>query len=347
MFKIAILGCENSHANGFLNQLKNGRYPDVTVVGVYSDEEEPCKKLHDEFGVSIMKSYDELVGQVDGIMVTARHGANHYKYAKPYIESGVPMFLDKPITCNEEEAELLASVSLLTNKPIIFAANMSDSDFTAGIEELLGGDMAIFLNGAAGDISTRFTRQESSFTECVRMGEIAAKHIQTVIQDQPFATPQPLRGIHTTITLAPRPIVSVDVAEAELQERTANWEAAKESGADATSLRMLKTYVEGAWVNAEFAKSMAGIQQLHLPITLFSFAGLEFATIPGELFSTLQPEGLSIIAYANGYFRYVCPEEAYVANHYEAMAAIVARGSGEQLLQEIQQLRRQLQDKKS
>ena len=104
MFKIAIIGCENSHANGFLNQLKNGRYPDVTVVGVYSDEEEPCKKLHDEFGVSIMKSYDELVGQVDGIMVTARHGANHYKYAKPYLASGIPMFIDKPITCNGEEA---------------------------------------------------------------------------------------------------------------------------------------------------------------------------------------------------------------------------------------------------
>ena len=104
MFKIAILGCENSHANSFLNQLKNGRHPDMTVIGVYSDEEAPCRKLHDEFGVYVMKSYDELVGQVDGIMVTARHGDNHYKYAKPYLSSGIPMFIDKPITCNGEEA---------------------------------------------------------------------------------------------------------------------------------------------------------------------------------------------------------------------------------------------------
>ena len=90
---------------------------------------------------------------------------------------------------------------------------------------------------------------------------------------------------------------------------------------------------------------MAGITQLDLPVTVFSFAGLEFATIPGELFSTLQPEDLSIIAYTNGYFRYICPKEAYAANHYEAMAAIVNRGNGERLMQEIQQLRRQLQDK--
>ncbi|MBE6588890.1 MAG: Gfo/Idh/MocA family oxidoreductase [Ruminococcaceae bacterium] len=104
MFKVAILGCENSHANSFLNQLKNGRHPDMTVIGVYSDEEESCKKLNAEFGVHIMESYDELVGKVDGIMITARHGDNHYKYAKPYLASGIPMFIDKPITCDGAEA---------------------------------------------------------------------------------------------------------------------------------------------------------------------------------------------------------------------------------------------------
>ncbi len=104
MFKIAILGCENSHANSFLGQLRDGRHDDVTVIGIYSDEPEACKKLHDEFGVYVMKSYDEFVGQVDGIMITARHGNNHYKYAKPYLPSGIPMFIDKPITCCGEEA---------------------------------------------------------------------------------------------------------------------------------------------------------------------------------------------------------------------------------------------------
>ncbi len=105
MFRVAILGCENSHANSFLKQIiKDKRYSDISFVGVYSDEEAPCQKLHDEFGVYVMKSYDELVGQVDGIMITARHGGNHYKYAKPYLASGIPMFIDKPITCDGAEA---------------------------------------------------------------------------------------------------------------------------------------------------------------------------------------------------------------------------------------------------
>lgn len=40
----------------------------------------------------------------------------------------------RSVECNEEEAELLSSVALLTNKPIIYAANMSDEDFSSGIE---------------------------------------------------------------------------------------------------------------------------------------------------------------------------------------------------------------------
>ena len=105
MFKVAILGCENSHANSFLKAvIKEKLVEDVEFVGVYSDDIEAAQKLHNEFGVYVAQSYDEFVGKVDGIVITARHGDNHYKYAKPYIESGIPMFIDKPITCTEEDA---------------------------------------------------------------------------------------------------------------------------------------------------------------------------------------------------------------------------------------------------
>lgn len=40
----------------------------------------------------------------------------------------------RSVECDEDEAELLASVSLLTNKPIIFAANLSEASFKAGVE---------------------------------------------------------------------------------------------------------------------------------------------------------------------------------------------------------------------
>ena len=40
----------------------------------------------------------------------------------------------RSVECSEEEAELLKEVALLSNKPIIYAANMSEDDFSNGIE---------------------------------------------------------------------------------------------------------------------------------------------------------------------------------------------------------------------
>ena len=41
----------------------------------------------------------------------------------------------RSVECTPEEAELLSTVSLLTNKPVIYAANMSEAEFTEGIED--------------------------------------------------------------------------------------------------------------------------------------------------------------------------------------------------------------------
>ena len=72
MKKIVILGCENSHANTFLGYLRDmEEYRDVEVVGVYSIDREAAEKLHDTFGVKVMDTAEEAVGQVDGVVITA------------------------------------------------------------------------------------------------------------------------------------------------------------------------------------------------------------------------------------------------------------------------------------
>ena len=224
------------------------------------------------------------------------------------------------------------------------AANLQVStDFVAGIEAQLGADMAIFLNGAAGDISTRYTRRESSFTECERMGKIAGAQVLKVMENAPFVQPS-LKGIHANITLDARQVDTLENAENALREHTKRWQEAVSRGEDAMTVRILKSYVEGAGVNLEFAQTMDGIRELNLPVTVFRFCGLDFISIPGELFSTLKPENTSVIAYANGYYRYICDENAYEAGYYEAMAAIVARGQGEHLMKEIRELLGQLDE---
>ena len=44
----------------------------------------------------------------------------------------------RSVECSEEEQEILSTVSLLTNKPVIYAANMSEDDFKNGIDTNAG-----------------------------------------------------------------------------------------------------------------------------------------------------------------------------------------------------------------
>ena len=52
MFKLAILGCENSHARTFLKDvLQDKSVKDVEFVGVYSDEGDAAQRLSEEYGL--------------------------------------------------------------------------------------------------------------------------------------------------------------------------------------------------------------------------------------------------------------------------------------------------------
>ena len=212
---------------------------------------------------------------------------------------------------------------------------LASADFVGGIEKHLTADMSVFLNGAAGDISTRFTRHAQTFEECERMAEITGCAVMNAIQDAPYKPAASIKGLHTCISLKPRPIETEANAKKALNEAVTNWQAAVNANLDAKKIRTLRSYVEGAGVALEFVHTMAGIQELQLPVTVFSFAGLQFVAVPGEIFSSLWHVNAVPICYTNGYYRYITDTNAYDVGYYEAMAAILDRGQGEVFMERI------------
>lgn len=112
--KIAMLGVENSHADEFGKLIveKPEKYGDIEVVGIYSEDEEATKRLIDKgYATYAAKTPDEFLGKVDAVIIVARHGDNHYKYAMPYVKAGVPCFIDKPFCANLDNAKELAETA--------------------------------------------------------------------------------------------------------------------------------------------------------------------------------------------------------------------------------------------
>lgn len=110
MKKIAFLGCENSHTKNFLKAMAESpeQYADIEVIGVYSYDNAAMQTLHDEFGVKMLEDFSSAKDEADGVIITTRDGKDHYRYAEPYLNKPITMFMDKPVTVSEEDALKLA-----------------------------------------------------------------------------------------------------------------------------------------------------------------------------------------------------------------------------------------------
>lgn len=119
MIRIGIIGTENTHAMAFARLInlpdeKTGklRYPDMKVVGVYGPDPDTPKAIVEKAGAEfVASSPEDFFGKVDAMMVTCRKGSLHADYARPFIEAGLPMFIDKPFTADYQEAKELIELA--------------------------------------------------------------------------------------------------------------------------------------------------------------------------------------------------------------------------------------------
>jgi len=76
------------------------------------------------YGVEVVSAPEELIGKVDAVMVEFQSGAVHLEYARPFIEAGLPVFVDKPFTCSVAEARQLADLAEANDVPLFSSSSL-------------------------------------------------------------------------------------------------------------------------------------------------------------------------------------------------------------------------------
>ena len=115
MFRIGIIGTENSHAMAFARLINlpddaTGRrlWEDAKVVGVYGPDLESAQAVYQEGRADfIAESPDDFIGRVDAMMITSRRGSVHYDYAIPLSIRACPYLLISHFTTDIEQSEML------------------------------------------------------------------------------------------------------------------------------------------------------------------------------------------------------------------------------------------------
>jgi predicted dehydrogenase len=137
MIRLGILDFDTSHAVEFtrrLNQIGTDKEQFVEgakiVVGcpgesVLSPERiagftEQMKK----YGVPLVDKPEEMIGKVDGMLIEAVDGGVHYERARPFLEAGLPCFIDKPFTCSVGDARKIVELAERKKLPVFSSSSL-------------------------------------------------------------------------------------------------------------------------------------------------------------------------------------------------------------------------------
>jgi hypothetical protein len=84
--------------------------PGVKVTHVWCDDPADAAKVAKASFVShVVRRPEDAIGAVDGVIIATDRGWEHVQRARPFIEAGLPVFIDKPLCdCEEDLRQFIA-----------------------------------------------------------------------------------------------------------------------------------------------------------------------------------------------------------------------------------------------
>ena len=124
---IGIIGAENAHAAAVARVINvEQRFPGVCVDFLWGETEVDARKTAEAGQIpTIVGSPREMLGRVDAIMVDHRHGRHHLRAARPFVERGIPAFIDKPFCADSAEGREFLKLARQHGAPVTSFSTMT------------------------------------------------------------------------------------------------------------------------------------------------------------------------------------------------------------------------------
>lgn len=212
------------------------------------------------------------------------------------------------------------------------------ADFPGVINKLLknkGYEFAFFLNGSAGDISTRFTRKNDSYAELYRLSNILFAGIEEVLDDL-IEMNFNVKYDWMTVELKIKSSDSLENATRIFKKYTDKLAYLSNNEGNIAKRRTYESFVEGAKANLEYAKLGFKGGIFEMDVSFITIGDFTFVGVPGELYSELtnpiKQNKIGFVSFANGYYGYIANSNAFKNNYYEAQSSPFISGEAEKLI---------------
>ncbi len=119
-----ILGA-GGHSNGIWGKYLNPPEGEVRRTGmvytkVWSADPKVAEGFREKYGAEIVKKFDGMIGKVHGMIVDDFYAvAYNHKLARPYLESGIPTFVNRPYADSMTKARDMVNSAKKGNAPLM------------------------------------------------------------------------------------------------------------------------------------------------------------------------------------------------------------------------------------
>lgn len=208
------------------------------------------------------------------------------------------------------------------------------------IEETKKGAVALFTNGAFGDISTRFTRREQTFREAGRLGTILAAEVLKTLEQIETTDRVKIKALSRSVKLPFKTLPSLENAEKQVEEAERKMESLKKQGASHGEIRVATTTWEGANMTLRLVKEgLLKGEEVASEVQALAVNDTIFIGVPGELFVEVgleikEKSGLEhvfIVGCANDSVGYILSSKAYEEALYETGATLFSPVAGQKI----------------
>jgi virulence factor len=76
------------------------------------------------YGIEILDDPAALIGKVDAVLIEAVDGSVHLARAMPFLERGIPTYVDKPFACSLADAKALMDLAMAKHIPMMSSSSL-------------------------------------------------------------------------------------------------------------------------------------------------------------------------------------------------------------------------------
>jgi len=238
------------------------------------------------------------------------------------------------------------------------------SDYPGYIREYLEkrypGSVMLFLEGCAGDQSSRYFRQGQSFDEAKRVGYAMGTAASGVLDDIEFKPFEKICVGYRELPFSLREFKDEKQAETDVEKARMEYDSLKKNGAGYIQLQNANVKLLGAEDMLGYIRMVKNKKRIALyedeqpmEIQVIGIGRSRIAALPGEIFVSFgleikkaNPEGTVFVsAVTNGCLPgYVYTKEALALGGYEVDTSMLCEDTGEKMTETVKDIFKEMED---